>query len=203
MQLICFRISDETVKPFHLISRLFHFFKDKSMRVNAHFFAVSLSGLPPSVPPLQSLYPGRKSRSACGCHLLYHCLLHLTLLSCHRVVLCSWILLWVCNIHIQLWRHNGQHVLWKMNPPVLLNSPLMQKKRTEKGEKSKQNVFIQMLSWYVWHSWLKVRIYLDKLGWIRELVHFHPSTTFHLWAAHSSSDSSACGSICHFTEVSH
>ncbi len=101
----------------------------KSVRLNAlFFFSVSLSVLPPSIPPLQGQYPGRESGPACWCHLLYRRRLRLTLLLCHRVLLCSWILLWVYSIRIQLRGRYAHHLLWKTNPPVLLNSPLIQRK---------------------------------------------------------------------------
>lgn len=108
------------------------------------FFAVPLSVLLPSVPLLQSQYPGRESRPACRWHLLYHWLLHLTILLYHRVLLWSWVLLWVCSIQIQLWRVYGQHLLWKTNPSVLLDSPLMQRK-IKKKEKD------QLVKWHSIH----------------------------------------------------
>lgn len=111
----------------HLITFFPSFILRKSVRLSARF-AVSLSVLPPSIPPLQGQYPGRESGPACWCHLLHRRRLRLTLLLCHRVLLRFWILLRVCSVQIQLRRRDGHHLLWKMNPPVLLNSPLKQRR---------------------------------------------------------------------------
>lgn len=117
------------------------------------FFAVPLSVLLPSVPLLQSQYPGRESRPACRWHLLYHWLLHLTILLYHRVLLWSWVLLWVCSIQIQLWRVYGQHLLWKTNPSVLLDSPLMQRKIKKKRKRSISKMTFDSLFCLLCYLW--------------------------------------------------